>query len=454
MNNPQISILISSKEQCILKNNKIINNLILFINQNLNNVQIIISISKECIKIKNEILSNYSFMTEKVEFKIINNRNLLFNLFNLINILKGKFIVILDKYINIEKDELETFYNYTKGKIDNIFKFITKNGNSIFFIRSKILKDIIDTHLYFNTFIDLINYIISLPNPQISYISIALCPDNFYTPLAYVAMSSILYSKNIYTYISFYIITPNNFNDQNADFIRSLYKEYDYFNITFIKMDNRYDNSFISGYISSQTYYRISLGELLPNLNKIIYLDTDVIVFKDLTNLYNLNFNGKMILGQMAKAKQKPKKGFYRINAGILLLNLKEMREQQMEKKLLKVLKKGYKSDLHDQTLINNYYGKKLGLFPPEYNQRPFKNFQDMIIFNQMTGKIYDNDYFYFTNKYPTIIHYLGFHNKPYNNDINNKVKEDWWFFARKSKYFFKKTNNLTEIFNFMKNNN
>ena len=83
------------------------------------------------------------------------------------------------------------------------------------------------------------------------------------------------------------------------DFINSLYDQFDNFNITFIKIDNRYNNVFISRRMTQETYYRFSLGELLPFLNKIIYLDSDVIVYKDLYNLYNSKFNGKFVLGQV-----------------------------------------------------------------------------------------------------------------------------------------------------------
>lgn len=44
-------------------------------------------------------------------------------------------------------------------------------------------------------------------------------------------------------------------------------------------MDDRYHNAYTDKRITSQAYYRFSLGELLPNVNKIIYFDTDIIVY-------------------------------------------------------------------------------------------------------------------------------------------------------------------------------
>ena len=140
-------------------------------------------------------------------------------------------------------------------------------------------------------------------------------------------MTSILVSKQINTYISFYIIIPKDFLQTNINFLNTLYEDYDFFNITFIKMDDRYNKAYISRYITNQAYYRFSLGELIPYLNKIIYLDSDTICYKDLSNLYNINFKGKIILGQVIVTNKSKKTGYYSINSGILLLNLKEMRK-------------------------------------------------------------------------------------------------------------------------------
>ena len=198
------------------------------------------------------------------------------------NKLKGKFILVIDKLLNFEQDELEKYYNLTKGKINNIFKFSTNNKTINYLIKSKIIKDILDKGIELNNYEDLINYILKLKEPKINIVSVALCPNNYYTGLAYVCMISILSSKDIFTFISFNIIIPNNFSQKNIDFLLSLYDQYDFFNITFLKIDNRYERAFISRYITCQSYYRFSLGELLPNLSRIIYLDTDTIILSDL----------------------------------------------------------------------------------------------------------------------------------------------------------------------------
>ena len=103
-------------------------------------------------------------------------------------------------------------------------------------------------------------------------------------------------------------------------------------------MDDRYDKAYTSEYITIHAYYRFSLGELLHNWNKTIYIDTDIIAYRDLNKFYNMNFNGKIFLGQQTIGNRKR---LNRINSGILLMNLLEMRKKKLKKELLKLLKAG-----------------------------------------------------------------------------------------------------------------
>ena len=212
-------------------------------------------------------------------------------------------------------------------------------------------------------------------------------------------------------------------------------------------MDNRYNNAFCDKYITKQAYYRFSLGELLPNLNKVIYIDTDIIAYKDLLNFYNLNFNGKMILAHPTIGNRRTiKLGHLKINSGILLMNLYEMRKYKLEKKVIEITKKIKSLRYHDQSILNDYLYLLLGILPPEYHARPWSNYKETEIMNYKIGNIFDKDYYYFTQKYPTIRHFLGNY-KPKKLNIN--YIEDWWFFARKSKYYNNKSSSFASAFSF-----
>ena len=336
-------------------------------------------------------------------------------------------------------------FQYSKNDINKYYIFNITNDKEIYIYKTNLLKNLADNGYGFISNKDIIDKIKEIHLTEFNYIHISICPNNNFTNLVYVAMISILSSKATNTFICFYLIIPEEFKDKNKNFIISLDKEYDNFNITFIQMDDRYIKAYTDRRITIEAYYRFSLGELLPNLNKIIYVDADVIVYKDLSNFYNLNFNGKMILGQPTYGNRgRKKKDSYKINTGILLLNLLEMRKRNFEEKVIKIIEKRNKLRYHDQTLLNDYFDKYIGIFPIEFHTRPWSNYKEMKTFNSIIGKVFDHDYYYFTHKYPTIRHFLGRY-KPKKPNVN--YVEDWWFFARKSKYYNDKAKDFYQAF-------
>ena len=447
---PQISILIVDIENWKINQKQLKNMIDYFLKQKLKDIEILFQIRKLNSQNYYNIIKNYTLFDNRIKLNYYtdNTNNKIFTdkIYDLINKSKGKFILLMNNNINLKENELQMFYNFTKGKEENIFKFVSNNKNTIYLIKSKLLKDIIDKELKFDSFNSLINYIFLIGNPNLNYIYISFSVNDQYSSLVYVSMISILTNKELFTYIIFYLIISDNFSKKNIDFLNSLYNDFDLFNITFIKMDDRYKKAYISRYITQESYYRFSLGELLPNLNKIIYLDSDIIVFKDLTNFYNLNFNGKIILGQVTGSNKSKQNHKYHINCGILLLNLKGMRKNNIEKKVINIINKGFKANYHDQSLLNKYFYKYIDIYPPEFHTRTFNNYLGVKKWNYKSGNIYDNDYLYFAWKYPTIRHYLG-NSKFKKKDFINFY--DWWYFARKSKYYKKKTNNKMNIFNF-----
>ena len=437
---PQISILLFDIEKEIQLLN-LANN---FMNQTLKDIQILFSRQNKANLQNYNIIRNMSLFDERISI-FEYSTTIEESIFSLINKIKGKFTLFINKLFDFDEKLLETFYNETKGKINNIFEFQLKN-EILYLIKTKILFDLLDNGNFVFNYKELINKIKSLPNPDLNYISIAFCPNNLYTPLTYVSMISILKTKFSKTYVSFYLVVSKDYKSKNIDFICSLYDQFDYFNITILTMDNRYKKAYVSRRMSKQTYYRFSLGELLPNLDKIIYLDSDVIVYKDLSNLYNLNFNGKFVLGQVTGKNRSKKTGLFTNNNGILFFNLYNMRKFNIEEKVLKIIKKGKHFYYHDQTLMNENFKKYIGIFQLEYHIRNWINIYSILNFNKYTGKIYDDDVFYFSTKYPSIRHFLG-SSKPIKSEKGHI--EDWWFFARHSKFFVTKSHDIEKIFNF-----
>ena len=98
--------------------------------------------------------------------------------------------------------------------------------------------------------------------------------------------------------------------------------------------------------------------------------------------------------------------------------------------------------NFHDQAIINLYYKKYIGFLSPEFNRfKTIKNYLENYYKN--TERFYDYDSLYFFVKFPSILHYPG----PPDSKIYKD--EDWYYFARKSKYFFHRSHNFSNIFKF-----
>lgn len=109
-----------------------------------------------------------------------------------------------------------------------------------------------------------------------------------------------------------------------------------------------------------ETYLRLLLPDLLPEYDKILYLDADLLVLDSLSNLWNFPIGDKAVGAAIDtltilkgtalehfKALQLPDKHSY-FNAGVLLLNLKVLREIQ----LLEIVKKW--TAKHADLMINS----------------------------------------------------------------------------------------------------
>lgn len=120
-------------------------------------------------------------------------------------------------------------------------------------------------------------------------------------------------------------------------------------------------------------YYRIFAASLLPaEVDKILYLDGDTIVINPLDELYEMELEGNYFLACTHVRKFLNKINQYRlgmeeestyINSGVMLMNLRELREKQNIKEVMSfVEKKRRYLTLPDQDIITALYGDKTGI--------------------------------------------------------------------------------------------
>ena len=206
-------------------------------------------------------------------------------------------------------------------------------------------------------------------------IPIFFSTDDNYAPYLDVAISSLIAnaSKEFYYRI---IVLNTGLNNSSIDKIKR--HERDAFKIDFIDISNDLEKikSKLKNvyHFSIVTYYRLFISSLFPQYDKVIYLDCDLVVLGDISELYHTEL-GDNILGACPEQFVQNTEEFRAyaaqalavdpdkyVNAGVLLMNLTEFRKNKIEEEFIRLIS-NYEFDLldPDQAYLNYLcFGKRL----------------------------------------------------------------------------------------------
>ncbi|MBS1772516.1 MAG: glycosyltransferase family 8 protein [Bacteroidetes bacterium] len=201
--------------------------------------------------------------------------------------------------------------------------------------------------------------------------SIATTADaNYYVPL-YVMLLS-LFQSNKKSCFDVYVLY-DGINTYQKNELETLAAQYNssikWLSFNTIDDTNTYRTNL------PQYYYRIFLPELLPpSISTILYLDSDLLVLKDISALLNTDVSGFSIMGvkDMSRYNMQrlniPEEYDY-INAGVLLFNITEWRTLNYTQQLVNNIKTNTdKYWLYDQDAINSLLYKSIGYLHPCWN--------------------------------------------------------------------------------------
>ena len=128
--------------------------------------------------------------------------------------------------------------------------------------------------------------------------------------------------------------------------------------------------------VSVSATIKFYLADILYDLDKVIYLDGDVIVQGDLCDLYNMDVEDryaivvrdyiaeKMTPNAMQKLKSDHK---YYFNSGMMVLNLRKMRKEKIGEKLVQYRKNGINYFM-DQDALNVVFDENVKYVSCKYN--------------------------------------------------------------------------------------
>ncbi len=176
-------------------------------------------------------------------------------------------------------------------------------------------------------------------------------------------------------------------------------------------------------------YYRIIAPLLLPDdMDRILYLDSDLVVHNSLSDFYNVDFKGnafycctqvRKFMQTFNRIRLGVNKNYVYMNTGVLLMNLNYLRKALDVEKIRKfVLKNKWKLTLFDQDVLTYFFGNKVLLAP-----RAVYNLADRHIrIENLKRKKGDKIDLEWVEKNNVIVHYLG-RNKPWKDNYKGILK-------------------------------
>lgn len=253
--------------------------------------------------------------------------------------------------------------------------------------------------------------------------------DNGYCPFLAVAIQSLIDNSSA---DNRYLIKILNTDISNENKRRIAKYERSNVDIEFVDL-NYYiqkikDKLYTRDYYSKTTYFRLFLPNLYPQYDKVLYLDSDIVILDDIAKLYNIEPGTDLVAAApddiiqfnevfQVYAEKVVGVADYRryFNAGVLLMNLHEMRRFRFQEKFIYSLDRITFAVAQDQDYLNRLCKGRVKLIERTWNRMPIED-----------PKIRTEDV--------KLVHYnLAF--KPWHfEDI--LYKEFFWLYAQETEFF------------------
>ena len=246
----------------------------------------------------------------------------------------------------------------------------------------------------------------------------------------YISMLSGLINCDESNLLIYHLLLSYNFNISEIPFFETLKENYQvkifYYIIPIIFSKAP---KWTSG--TDCVYYKILLPLMFPDLDRIIYLDGDTLIRKDIFEMYNSSFENNYILGHpfymgYIMKRYGIKKPEHYINGGCLLFNIKKIRKDNKDLDLLEATIKRTKPwGFLEQDSINYIFYPYIGFLPLKYGM--------YMIGNNKVFKLIGQKYIYskinLTEGYealkdPSIVHFSCCWPKVWTNGTKNLFKD------------------------------
>lgn len=281
-------------------------------------------------------------------------------------------------------------------------------------------------------------------------VPVVLASNQNYVPILYTCIKSIVNHTSLDRAYDIYIFHTDIETESQSAIRKDL--EAQNIHVTFMDVAGRVAGYKLKakGHITTETYYRFLILDILKEYDKVLYLDCDMIILRDVAELYDVDLGNNLIgaavdpdfAGQCNGANGdterycreilKLKDPFTYFQAGVLLLHVAELNRKITVKELLEMSDTGiYKYS--DQDILNIVCEGRVTYLDMAWNMITDCNHYRW--HHVIKSAPYDIlDAYEQARRNPYIIHYAGT-TKPWKNPQEDFAKE-FWKVARTTDYY------------------
>lgn len=270
-------------------------------------------------------------------------------------------------------------------------------------------------------------------------INILICADHGFVMPCGIALQALCanHKDNI---VHVYLITDESFTEEDRSDIKQIVLSSNADNtISFLLATDDMMSAWSwhkNSYYPKQVFYRLLCADLLlESVDRILYIDCDVIVRKSLAELWDMDLQDSPLAACPDASERGFRIGFNEndeyYNSGVLLMNMDYWRKNNCKKQLFDFI------DAHpgeyrlpDQDPLNIIFKETKKHLDIKYNLQPIALYKDKYIeFNwQKYGEEFRN-----AQINPSIIHFAGA--RPWEKGCTHPYKEEWYKYQRMTKW-------------------
>lgn len=233
--------------------------------------------------------------------------------------------------------------------------------------------------------------------------------DNYVLPLA-VAIKSLLDKKNKKDEYRIYVF-HDKLSEESKEKIKGVCREnfLEFVDVGKFLSDTTFPSD---GHVNSvATFFRLFIAEILPEYDKILYLDCDILINGDIGKLFDCDLKNFILAGNKMLGDNAVERDYF--NAGVLLFNVKEYLKNDICKKALKYIGDNEKIQYQDEQTLNDVCKGRVDYFSFKYNFQTWYCVSEDLLKKTGIKKIKDI----------SIIHYSS---KPWRDDTV-PLGDLWW---------------------------